>query len=501
MNRLLTILFLLLALSAGAANVWITQNGSGATNGTDLANAQTIGWIDSGTTVNPGDIIHLSGSFNFPLLVHNSGVSNNPITIHFESNAVFSASTWPVYADPCAGAIGMNGQSWVIIDGGVNGMIECTDNGTSFGNQVASYGVQFANSSHITIKNLRIRNIYVRTPGTDASVGAQYSVGVFGSCPSTTITDCIVSNCVISDAMMGISVDYGPACSNFVFAGNTISNCNHSIRTPDRNASSVVNGIYIHHNQLSGWKNWDQDSNDNFHHNGIYCWADNGGHMTNVQVYANTFGPGYGGANQTAGCFFSGGIYDLMVYNNLFVAATNEYCGNGFITAGIAGNSQTYNNTIIGGGPGTAINNGAGSGTHTIENNLSGNCNFLLFNYAVSSTLISDYNLSYGFTTGQQFSFSTNSSSVFKTTEEWHALGYDVHSITNSPTFNSDKSLTTGSAGIGAGTNLHSLDITTDFYGNPRPSTGPWTIGAFEAGTNQPTISATAFRVRFKSIQ
>jgi hypothetical protein len=41
---------------------------------------------------------------------------------------------------------------------------------------------------------------------------------------------------------------------------------------------------------------------------------------------------------------------------------------------------------------------------------------------------------------------------------------------------------------IGNGTNLTAFGITDDFAGNPRPSTGPWTIGAYQSGTNAPAI-------------
>ncbi len=65
--------------------------------------------------------------------------------------------------------------------------------------------------------------------------------------------------------------------------------------------------------------------------------------------------------------------------------------------------------------------------------------------------------------------------------------GFEAHGFWANPLFNNpapptlDCTLATNSPAIGFGTNL-SAYFATDYAGNPRPTTGPWTIGAFEGG-------------------
>ncbi len=64
-------------------------------------------------------------------------------------------------------------------------------------------------------------------------------------------------------------------------------------------------------------------------------------------------------------------------------------------------------------------------------------------------------------------------------------LGWDTDSITGDPLCvnTNDFHLQSGSPCIGVGTNLSALGypgLNSDFDGNPRPSTGAWTLGAFE---------------------
>ena len=91
------------------------------------------------------------------------------------------------------------------------------------------------------------------------------------------------------------------------------------------------------------------------------------------------------------------------------------------------------------------------------------------------------------------------------------AAGYDAHSLTGNPLFTSVTDLhpQTNSAALGSGTNLtafataHGLTaLLTDLDGNARPSSGGWTIGAYEvAGVQQPAaISVTPASQDFGTI-
>ena len=67
---------------------------------------------------------------------------------------------------------------------------------------------------------------------------------------------------------------------------------------------------------------------------------------------------------------------------------------------------------------------------------------------------------------------------------------FDQHSKTNCPLINAVtyQPLASDTVLVNAGTNLTSWGIVNDFYGNPRPATGPWTIGAFQTTSAQKTV-------------
>ena len=58
-------------------------------------------------------------------------------------------------------------------------------------------------------------------------------------------------------------------------------------------------------------------------HNGFYAWAESGGSLRNYKAYNNHIGPGFG-SYATAGLFVSGDIGNVLIFNNLLVAATND---------------------------------------------------------------------------------------------------------------------------------------------------------------------------------
>ena len=159
--RLLLPAFLALPFALRAGDIWVSQSGGIGTN--SLAWLNTPGNLAVGAgKVNPGDTVHLVGTFSNVLNVSGSGSAGNPVTFLFEPGAKFSASLWPA-----SGAINITAKNWIVIDGGSNGLIENTNNGTSLGNQAQSFGVLGAQSSHLTVQNLTITNMYHRTDISD----------------------------------------------------------------------------------------------------------------------------------------------------------------------------------------------------------------------------------------------------------------------------------------------------------------------------------------------
>jgi hypothetical protein len=113
------------------------------------------------------------------------------------------------------------------------------------------------------------------------------------------------------------------------------------------------------------------------------------------------------------------------------------------------------------------------------------------FDYNVYSRPKSTYN---GTSSGEDFGYPNTPYTTHLSYLSWTdwtnkvwfpGVKFDQHSSTNEPLFNTVtfQPLTNDTVLIGQGTNLTSWGITNDFYGNTRPATGPWTIGAFqEAG-------------------
>src|SRR5438132_7973031 len=162
------------ASTARAKDIYVGQTSAGSDSGADCSNTHSIGWANTagnwgagGSQISPGDTVHLCGTFTSTLAPPGSGTSGNPVTFLFESGAKFSKAAWGTGA---SAAIWINTQSYLTIDGGTNGLIECTDNGTALGQQVDADGIdsQFASAmdAHLTVKNLKVWKLYQRTSGS-----------------------------------------------------------------------------------------------------------------------------------------------------------------------------------------------------------------------------------------------------------------------------------------------------------------------------------------------
>jgi len=143
MKTLLALAFSILAIAtaASANDVYIAQSVAGGNTGADCADAKagsyfnTSGnWVSSGPTgiqIGPGTTVHVCGTWTGTggaaglLVFHGSGSSGNPVTLHFETGAGFTAPYWGGAQDG-NGAIEGQGFSYVVVDGGTNGYITAT---------------------------------------------------------------------------------------------------------------------------------------------------------------------------------------------------------------------------------------------------------------------------------------------------------------------------------------------------------------------------------------
>lgn len=551
MNRRTSALSIVFAVSFAsfgmAKDLYVAQNAQGSNTGADAADAYALAWLNTAgnwgtgsSNINPGDTVHLCGTFTTPLTISGSGTAGNPITIYFEPGANFTSPCWP-----SAGAIQLNGQSNITIDGGSNGLIQNTANGTGLGNHGQSSGVWGA-AYLLVIRNLTITNIYNRIAGSA-------DTGAYGNCINITSgSSIVISNCNVSDANGVISYSGpqsgDPVRSNIFILNNRIFNWNHGITVAVGDSSvgpqhAVLTNVVIAGNFLDHADKWD-GLQPAFHLDGIILFnntADPTVVINGLFIYQNTFGPNFVASNTishgaTAGIaeYLDGPVaqcQNTFIYNNVFQSYPSIGWANGFVNAngsnvwvfnntceviGISGvprgtdinvtgiNAYCYNN-ILTPGAGITLNAIYGPTNTTIANNSANNLTVLKTYF---KSVWSDYNVfqpdtngvnNFGLLLCQNMAGGVVwQSGIFNSTEKWqtyiddrfawpmpiwNSTHCDPNSKTVRPTYISGTYIPTLTDIVAhnSGTNLTALGITTDFLGNSRPSTGNWDIGAYQA--------------------
>src|ERR1700675_3728816 len=161
--------FLVVALPAGAKDLYVAANQVSTGTGTGCSTAKSVAWFNATTSwgtgtaqIGPGTTVHLCGTFTGKpgqqlLIVRGNGTSSSPITIKFETNAILQAPYWS-----SQGAIYEVGRSYIVIDGGTNGLIKNTANGTGRAYVQQSRAIYATSCTGCVVKNLTIADIYVR---------------------------------------------------------------------------------------------------------------------------------------------------------------------------------------------------------------------------------------------------------------------------------------------------------------------------------------------------
>jgi hypothetical protein len=514
---LVSALFLFLVLtSAGlAADIYVAQNAAGGDTGGDCTNAHSAAWFNTagnwGTMpgqIGPGTTVHLCGTFTAAspnttmLTVLGSGTAGNPITILFETDAQLTSPAWSAN-----GAINLNSKSYIILDGGSNGSIVATANGTGLTYQQATSAIRNPNSgaaSDITIKNFTISNIYhYLYDGSDvSSATASQCVLVQAVTDNILIYNNTMTQC--GQAAIDITAAGSATTTNWQVYGNDLSQAVWLIDISGA-GSSLFQNVLIHDNNLHDYDQY-WDTADYMHGDPIFVRAPvSGSSYSGVYIYNNSF---YGNAttHTTGYIFFSyNGSGASYVFNNTFRFNQNV-ASNGSIAAqwNGCGTIYVYNNTFDGtvGYPAdwnraSLIGTSGGSGTpNTVvwKNNL--HADLAGFNLS-QGTLTSDYNVWFHVSLAPSYpiqAFYTNSTYYYYQPSDgspnWTGLGYDTHSTASSadPKLTSSDQLQAGSSAIGAGTNLTSLcnsdpnlvPLCSDKAGRPRPASGAWDAGAYE---------------------
>jgi hypothetical protein len=528
---------LLVSMNSFGADWWVAQSAAGSGSGADTNDCMALGW----PSANPGDTVHLCGTLTNAMTIGGSGSAGNPITIHFEPNAKFSALTFPG-----ANWVTVNG-SWIVIDGGQNGLIENTSNGTvaanggtmQYGNDGAGVAIPFGNN-YIIVQNLAIRNMYQRQTNSELVQGSGDGNDIYCADVSSGL---MVSNCVLGEALNGIACNYRPTLSsNITIIRCVFTNFNHGFTLGCGAVDSpVFDNLIIRSNVFDGGDMFETEIGQEFglHRNPIFLFnesSDRLGCISNIEISYNFLRMGANPQSYTAGTgamFFdfynSNMAANVRVFNNIstLVYPLNWSGGGGFIS-GSGNGVLVANNTAVawqsggsyGGGQisllgtnGQSFNNilisqkGAEAGTWADTSNFGSSTT----NYAgivqSFSGLHFDHNIyngqsGYSEYQGAIFILNTDATwyngqpDVFAYWQSWY--GFDAHSTTATVQLGANFApLPNDVVAIGNGTNLTAFGITNDFSGNPRPATGNWTIGAFEGPTaiSAPQISAPQISV------
>lgn len=453
---------------------FVTQSGAGSHSGLSLANAWSVSEHNA-ATLSPGDTVSLNGTITNPLVIPNSGSSGFPIVYTFALGAKFSKAHWNQSGSNGNAAIYANGKSYVEVDGGENGIIECTANGTALANQVDCHGVRFdGNQTGTKVYNLTVQNLYVRTP---SSADANYICnGIYFY--NGNLTNTICHSNVTTEAGTGIQFSMSNGSSGIRIYGNTCSKHGIALNMGTTGASVVVDDVEIFENDLSGDLTW--SGNSDIHMNTFHVFATQSGtQITRLKFYRN-YCHGNMGEFPTSLAFFEGYIPAVQIFNNRFFH--DDFSGgNGDLVLKGADGALVLNNTFTNNTPGsnTAIGTTDWIGTETFiaKNNIFVDYGFAIYDGTTGGSAIStasDYNLVYPDTQSIRYGGATH------TYAQWVATGANSHGVTEDPLLDANQVPAANSPALGAGVDLSGY-FSTDFNGNER--NGLWDIGAYQFGS------------------
>jgi hypothetical protein len=503
---LLVILMCASVAVASANNVYVSQSGTGG--GTSCSDTRSASWFNasanwgSGSTqIGAGTTVHLCGTFTgsagaTEFTFQGSGSSANPIKLYFESGALLSAPYWGA-----SGAIVTNGNSWLTIDGGTNGTIQNTANGSSTltclsgsacAYQQDSRFIYISGGGNIEVKNLMLSDVYIHDGSgndtNDRGTNAIYFLGI----NNVTVDNntCHDSNLCFDGWGNNISVN-----------NNTAYNCAGAYWFGPNVATS---GLLIYNNYFYGSGNWATTS-DAFHLENIHLFPNSGsGNASGVVIYNNHLAGG-GSCCNTAHLFMEGTFTSPQIFNNVFDNTPNYHMPGLELATTTSGggwkitNPLVVNNTFLGGDMTFSGNSDfqfdAGVTGLTWQNNMvTGGITLASFGagtFAAGGVNNSVYeNIEADGGSGQPFGYDGNNESTFP---NWKAAlpsgsGQDSASVfqpMSSLLINADGTLQSGSPAIKLGANLTNLGITalnSDRNGVARPNSGAWDAGAYQFG-------------------
>jgi hypothetical protein len=416
----------------------------------------------------------------------------------------------------------MNARSNITVDGGTNGFIGNTLNGTSGGacpggactTQTSTTGIGWTNGvTNLEVKNLTIQNLYIHTPSTSDVGGAQ---GISGSGQAVNVN---IHDNTIHDTKHNIIVLFDGSSSGVQIHNNHVYNTVWAIFVGDDNANTNMTNVNVYANDIHDFANW-FDTGFLNHYDVILFQSTNGstGTFTNSNIYNNYF-HGSMDANGTGYVYLTdsnGGMSGINIFNNLCANVTLANSGSPeacFVLGFGPKNVNIWNNTLAGITQTTPQDllriRDTGATGIVSQNNIfasGGSAVHLYSGNTVSSSDFNDYGLPGAFhNTPTNWYFEFPDGTKIGTFAGWiSATSLDTpDSISANPNLDSNFIPLAGSPAFNLGTNLFStcngqpvpglgalcfdkpliVGVGSATVGpNARPASGNWTAGAFQNG-------------------
>jgi hypothetical protein len=497
---------------ASAANIYITQNGSPSGNCTTSVQTPAFfnnaaNWGSGASQIGPGTTVLLCGTLTGAaganeFTFQGGGTSGAPVTLKFDTNAVLTAPYW---AGDSSGAILCTNLNYITIDGGTNGLITNSANGTSLANQADSKAINFNNCSDVTIQNLSITGLYFHT-GTGEDGGGTVGMSFTGG-------DVVnINHNTVTDARTAIDFNFYTVTSLNIY-NNTTNDHVWGIHIGDSGSASTASGVNVYNNSVGPSFNIWNDADQNYHADGIfYTCANTGASFTNSAIY-NNYIHGDMSSTETNGHIQNstgyiyvdgacGGASNINIYNNVVshdVSGTSGAGPEGLMVlrwssgAGTPG-VNVYNNTLNVATPPYTDCIKLGSGTAAaakFANNVAQGCGTGFTIPGAASQIISSTN-NVWYNLARDQAAVGSGPTYYSSLSSWQGAGYDSSSVSTNPNLSQTYTLGSGSSAISLGTNMGSLAVTnlnTDITGATRPASGAgnWDAGAYKNGSGTAT--------------
>lgn len=543
---LLLLLLVSQAAQASVGSVYIAQNAAGANTGADCADAHAAvaffnsssNWGSGSSQIGQDTVVHVCGTFtgsnstnSTGLQFKGGGAAGHPVTIVFETGAVMQAPYWSG-----AGAIDLNGQSHIVINGGpacgklsdstspttaCNGLIRNTLAGSpgascpagSCSSQLsgttasAGIGNSSGNPSDITVENIQIGPIYVKLAG-DTTDGGMATIGIGwggGSLPQGII----IHHSILKQAAKLVVISMGSPASqttlnDFELYNSDLSDHCWAYGVGANTTNLNITGILYHDNEDQGWDNWAPSnvSGNVCHGNGTMFFNGDGstihtafGFIGDSSLVYNNYVHGNlaGNAPRTSPSGYiscQDNCINIAIFNNLIVDTSTGTDGGGavYFNGAGGGGQQVYNNTIIRPSGSMVVASGVTANV-LVKNNVlqctGTNCAAIEIRPNTPNVVTSDLNDGFQIGSSSWVVYNSASSGKFLSLATWQSTyGQDTHSTTASPNLDSTYRPQSGSPVIDLGADLSSLGITplnADLTGISRPSgSAAWDGGVYQ---------------------